>query len=143
MRKLALTTLILMACAVPVIAQEGPPQPVQVVAAVLQLSDAQVASWVPILQAREQSLQPLQQKLQANQEAIGKALQSATPDAQTIGQLFIDRRVLEMSAAAIASQSSSDFEKLLTSDQLERLHQIRSASQVCPIVPAFNATGLL
>jgi hypothetical protein len=143
MRKLALVTLILMACAIPVIAQEGPPQPVQVVASVLQLSDAQIASWVPILQAREQSLQPLQLKLQANQEAIGKALQPAAPDAQTIGQLFIDRRTLEMNAAAIASQASADFEKLLTSDQLERLQQIRGASHVCPIVPAFNATGLL
>ncbi|HSP16089.1 MAG TPA: periplasmic heavy metal sensor [Thermoanaerobaculia bacterium] len=145
MRKLGLTMVILMACAASVIGQEAPPppQPLQVVAAVLQLSDAQIASWVPILQAREQALQPLQQQLRSNQEAIGKELQSPTPDAQRIGQLFIDRRGLEMSVGAIASQSAGQFEELLTSDQRQRLQQIRGAAQVCPIVPAFNATGLM
>ncbi len=147
MHKLGLivTTLVLIASAGAVLGQEPPPppQPLQVVAAVLQLSEAQVASWVPILQAREQAMQPLQQQLRTNQEAIGKAMQSPTPDAQTIGQLFIERRGLEMNVAAIASQAAEQFEQLLTGDQREHLQQIRASSQVCPIVPAFNATGLL
>ncbi len=145
MRKLVLiaTTLILIVSIGPVMAQEGPPEPVRVIASVLQLSEEQIASWLPILQSRQERLQPLQQQLQANQEAIGKALQSPAPDAQTIGNLFIARRALETNVAAVSSDAAAQFEQLLSDDQRERLQQIRGASHVCPIAPAFAAAGLL
>ncbi len=145
MRKLVLiaTTLILIVSIGPARAQEGPPEPVRVIASVLQLSEEQIASWLPILQGRQEMLQPLQQQLQANQEAIGKALQSPAPDAQTIGNLFIARRALEMNVATVSSDAAAQFEQLLSDDQRERLQQIRGASHVCPIAPAFAAAGLL
>ena len=137
------TTLILFTFLGSAVAQEGPPQPVQVIAAVLQLSDAQIASWIPVLQAREEALQALREQLRANQEAIAKQMQSTAPDAQTVGQLFIARRALETNVAAISSDAAAHFEELLTPDQRERLHQIREASHVCAIAPAFAAAGLL
>jgi uncharacterized membrane protein len=145
MRKVvsAAITLILFSISVPAFAQEGPPQPVQVIAAVLQLSESQIASWLPILRSREEALMPLHEQLRANQEAIGKALQSPAPDAQTIGELFIARRAMETNAAAINSDAAAQFEAVLTPDQRERLHQIREASHVCAIAPAFGAAGLL
>jgi len=145
MRKcvLILLTVILMTAAHAVLADDQPPQPVQVVATVLQLSDAQVASWMQILVARQEALAPLQQQLQANQKAIEAALQLSSPDAQAIGQLFIDRKTLEMQAAGVVAGAATQFDALLTSDQRTRLQQIRAASQVCPVVPAFQATGLL
>ncbi len=145
MRKLILivTTVILIVSIGPAMAQEGPPEPVRVIASVLQMSEEQIGSWLPILQKRQEALQPLQQELQANQEAVGKALQSPTPDAETIGNLFIARKALEMNAATVSSDAAAQFEQLLTDEQRERLQQIRGASHVCPIAPAFAAAGLL
>ena len=110
MRKavLILTTVTLIVFAPAAIAADGPPQPVQVVATVLQLDDRQVASWMQILVARQQAIDPLIQQV-----------------------------------AAINAQSAVQFEQLLTPDQRLRLQQIRAASLVCPVVPAFAATGVL
>lgn len=145
MRKFVLivTTLILIVSIGPAMAQEGPPEPVRVIASVLQLSEEQVGSWLPILQSRQEALQPVQQQLQANQEAIAEAMQSPAPDAQTIGNLFITRRSLEMNVATVSSDAAAQFEQLLTGEQRERLQQVRGASHVCPIAPAFAAAGLL
>lgn len=120
-----------------------PPQPVQVVAGVLQLSDTQLASWLDILKTRQQALDPLLEQRRTNEQAIGKALQSATPDALTIGQLVIQQKSIETQIGSVNSQSAGQFEQLLTADQKTRLQQIREAAHACPIVPAFAATGLL
>ncbi len=146
MRKsvLVLATVILM-MSVHVLAQDQPPQPppVQAVAAVLQLSDAQLASWIQILGTRQQALDPLLQQLRANEQAIGTAMQSPNPDALTVGQLFIDRRSIEKQVGTVNSQAAGEFEQLLTPEQKTRLQQVREAAHACPIVPAFAATGLL
>lgn len=144
MRKLVMAfTLTLMAATLPVIADGPPPPPVQVVAAVLGLSETQVASWMEMLHAREVAVQPLQQQLQARQQTIATLLQSASPDPATLGQTLIEARTIEQQIAAIVMQTNAQFEESLTSDQHDRLQHIREAAQVCPVVPAFQATGLL
>ena len=52
-------------------------------------------------------------------------------------------RGITMIAVAINAIAANAIEKLLTPDQLQRLSAIRGGAQVCPIVPAFGATGLL
>ena len=145
MRKLALIaiTVTLFASAHRATAEEGPPYPVQVVATVLQLSDSQVASLVDMLRQREQTLQPLRQQLQKQQEAIAKTLQSPAPDPLALGQLVIQARMLEQQIATVSSQAAAQFEQMLDGDQQERLGFIRGAAQACPVMPAFAATGLL
>ena len=142
MRKMALlaSTVILMASQA---FGQGVPQPVQVVAAVLELSSDQVTALATMLAAREQALGPSREQLQARHQALAAALDSATPDAQIVGQLVIDIRVLEQQMRTIAAASASQFEEVLTATQRERLQHIRAAARVCPAVPAFEATGLL
>jgi len=143
MRRLVVAlTLTLIATTLPAVA-DGPPQPVQVIANILSLSDAQVASWMQLLQARNAAVEPLQRQLQARQQAIAAQLQSGTPDAAAIGALFIEAHEVEQQIASIAGQTNTQFAALLTPEQLTRLQQIRGAAQVCPIVPALEATGLL
>jgi uncharacterized membrane protein len=144
MRKLAVFVITVTLFASPHrILAEDYPQPVQVVATALGLSDQQIASLTQMLSAREQALQPLRQQLQAHQQAIGTMLQTPTPDAQALGNLLIETRAIEQQIAGIVSQAAAQFEQVLTSDQRDRLQQIRGAAQVCPAVPAFEATGLL
>jgi uncharacterized membrane protein len=145
MHKLVLiaVTVTLIASVHRAAAEEAYPQPVQVVATVLQLSDQQIASLVDMLRQREQTLQPLHQKMQKQQEAIGKALQAPTPDPLAVGQLLIEARAIEKQIASVISQSASQFEQSLDDGQRQRLDFIRNAAQACPAVPAFAGAGLL
>jgi Heavy-metal resistance len=134
--------ILLLAFVVAVPAIADPPDPVAVVAHVLDLSKDQVVAWVDILHAREAAVQPIAQQLQARQQAIGSALQNPNPDPLAIGQAFIEIHALQEQVAAINSGSAAQFEQILTPDQAQRLNAIRGAAQVCPIVPALQATGL-
>src|SRR4051794_3465009 len=96
-----------------------------------------------LLQARNAAVEPLQRQLQVTQQAIAAQLQSGTPDATAIGNLFIQAHEFEQQIGTIVGQTNAQFAALLTPEQLTRLQQIRGAAQVCPIVPALEATGLL
>jgi Spy/CpxP family protein refolding chaperone len=113
------------------------------VAGILGLSDGQVQAWITILQAREAAMQPLAAQVGQHQELLGHLLQSPTPDPATVGQVLIETRALEQQVGAIQQQAAAQFEQLLNSDQQQRLESIRQASQVCQVVPAFQAVGLL
>ena len=143
MRRLGLLVLTLILIALPAVADEGLPQPIQMVAGVLQLAPDQILSLVQMIQQREQTLQPLRLQLEQHRRAVGEALQSASPDAQMVGQILIETRNLEQQIGAINNQGEMQFEQVLTPDQRERLHGIRAAAQVCPVIPAFAAAGLL
>ncbi|HYS55431.1 MAG TPA: periplasmic heavy metal sensor [Thermoanaerobaculia bacterium] len=128
-------------CALPIFAQQ--PDPVSVIAHVLELSNDQVTAWSGILHAREAAIQPIAQQAQAKRQALEQALASPNPDPVAIGNAFIELRGLQAQVAAVNADSASKFQKLLDDDQLQRLEGIRGASQVCPIVPALQATGLM
>ena len=134
--------LIAICFVAPVFAQPAP-DPVAVVAHVLDLSSDQITSWSDILHARQAAIEPLIRQAQAQEQAIGQALGSANPDPLAVGQAVVALHALQLQIAAANAKSAADFEKLLTPDQLQRLNGLRGASQVCPIVPAFQATGLL
>jgi uncharacterized membrane protein len=143
MRKLVTAiTLTLIAATLPAVA-DGPPPPVQVVATVLGLSESQVVAWIEMLHARDVAVQPLYQQLELRQQKLATLLQSPSPDPATVGQALLDARTIEQQIAAVVIQTNAQFEQSLTSDQRDRLQGIRAAAHVCPVVPAFQATGLL
>jgi uncharacterized membrane protein len=142
MMKVSAAFLVAIVFVAPVFAQQ-PPDPVAVVAQVLQLSSDQITAWTTILHARQTSIEPLLQQAQMQQQAVAQALGSANPDPMTVGQAVVALHALEVQISALNGQSAGDFEKILSADQLQRLNGIRGAAQVCPIVPAFAATGLL
>jgi uncharacterized membrane protein len=124
-------------------ADEGPPLPVLVVSSFLQLSGEQTVELMTILQARDAALQPISVKLRADQEALGKLLETSAPDAGAVGRLFIEIRAGEKQASAAAGQAVASFEATLTAEQRARLQVARQAGQVEPILPAFKAIGFL
>jgi uncharacterized membrane protein len=141
----ALTSVLLLSMNTLAVAADAPavPPPVQVVVGTLGLSDEQVQAWMPILQAREAAMQPLAAQVAQHRELLGRLLQSPTPDPASVGQVLIETRVLEQQVAAIQQQATAQFEQLLNPDQQQRLDSIRQAAQVCPVVPAYQAVGLL
>ena len=140
MKRLAVLAIAI-CCVTPAVAQQ--PDPAAVVAQVLGLSSDQIAAWSDILHARQAALEPLAQQAQAQQQALAQAIGSANPDPLAIGDAVIALHGLQTQIAAANAQSAAQFEKILTLDQLQRLNGIRGAGQVCGVLPAFAATGLL
>lgn len=138
MRRLALVLLMSVA---PAFAQQ--PDPMAVVAHVLELSPDQITAWSQILHSRQEAIQPMAQQAQAREQTIGQAFASGHPDAVVVGQALVELHALQEQIGAVNAQSLQQFAQILTPDQQQRLNDIRNAAQVCPIVPAFQATGLL
>ena len=130
-------------CLVSPASAQQQPDPVAVVAHVLDLSSDQITAWSVILHARQTAIEPLAQQAQMQQQAIAQALGGSNPDPLAVGQAIVALHGLQVQIAAANSQSAGDFEKILSADQQQRLNGLRAAAQVCPIVPAFGATGLL
>ena len=138
MRKIA---ALIIFCAAPAFAQQ--PDPVAVVVQILNLSSDQITAWSGILHDRQTTIEPLARQAQMQEQAIGQALASANPDPVAVGQAIVTLHALQMQIAQANAESAAAFEKLLTPDQLQRLTAIRGGAQVCPVVPAFQAAGLL
>jgi uncharacterized membrane protein len=117
--------------------------PIQVVAAVLKLSDDQVHALAQVLAAKAASIQPLAVQIQQHQKEIATLLGGDNPDPTQLGRLLIETRALQTQVQAISAQSAAQFVAVLSDSQKQTLGQIRQASQVCPVVPAFAAVGVL
>ena len=119
------------------------PQPIVFVTNFLQLSEEQTSALITMIQAREAALQPIAEKLHANQEAIAKLLDASSPDAGAVGRLLIEIRGGEKQVGEVARQAAASFEETLLPEQRQRLQFVRQAAQVQPAIPAFKTVGLL
>jgi Spy/CpxP family protein refolding chaperone len=118
-------------------------QPTAVISNVLQLSAEQTQSLVAMIQSRETAVRPLAESLQAKREALGKLVETANPDPAAVGKLILDIRAGEKEVAAAVKNANATFESKLTEEQQQRLQFVRQSAQVVPVVPAFQAAGLL
>jgi uncharacterized membrane protein len=119
------------------------PQPIVFVTNFLQLSDVQTSALITMVQARDAALQPIAEKLRANQEALANLLDASSPDAAAVGRLLIEIRGEEKQVGEVARQAAASFEETLLPEQLHRLQFVRQAAQVQPAIPAFKTVGLL
>jgi hypothetical protein len=124
-------------------ADEGLPAPIVFVTNVLQLSEDQTRALIVMIQTRDAALQPIAAKVHADQEALGRLIESPNADAATAGRLVIEIHAGEKQAGEVARAAAASFEEILTPDQQQRLQFIRQAAQVEPVIPAFKAVGLL
>jgi Spy/CpxP family protein refolding chaperone len=117
--------------------------PIQIVTQVLGLSDAQAQTLAQILAARAESTRPLAEQIEQHEQQISTLLGGNHPDPTQLGRLLIETRQLQTQVQTIAAASASQFVSVLSDPQKQTLGQIRQASQVCPVVPAFAAIGVL
>lgn len=127
----------------PTVRADDAPEPIRVIAAVLELSDEQVQSFTGILRARNEVIQPLAQQVQEREAALGRALGSSAPDPAAVGQLLIEIRRIEQQVATASGDANERFEQLLSDEQRQRLQFIRQAAQACQVLPAFRAAGIM
>src|SRR2546423_9736437 len=99
--------LIAVCFVAPVFAQPAP-DPVAVVAHVLDLSSDQITAWSDILHARQAAIEPLVQQAQSQQQAIAQAVGTANPDPLAVGQAVVALHALQLQIAAANAKSASD-----------------------------------
>lgn len=121
----------------------GEPHPLQVVAHVLTLSEEQVQTLASVLEARTRAIQPLAAQAHERQQELARALETPHPDPSAIGRLLIEIRQLQHQIGMVNAEAAARFEEHLTPEQRERLGHLRQAARVCPMLPAFQAVGLL
>lgn len=142
--RLAVAALLLMILHSPLArADEGLPPPIVFVTNFLQLSEDQTRALIAMIQARDAALRPIAMKVHADQETLGKLLESPDADAATVGKLLLEIRAGEKQASVAARDAAASFEELLEPEQLERLQLVRQAAQIEPALPALKAVGLL
>lgn len=143
--KRLLIGLMMLAAALPVMAQEGPigEGAQEIVIRYLQLTPDQVAAWDQLIADFEADAQPLREAIDQVQAEIEELFATGDPDPFELGELVIERRGLVEQLAQVRETYVFGFESLLDEQQATKLNVIRRADRVEPLIPAFRVYGLL
>jgi uncharacterized membrane protein len=119
------------------------PEPVMVVANVLQLTESQVQGLVKMIQDRDAAIRPLAETLQAERVALATLLDTPGADPARVGQAVLDIHNGEKHVSEIAQGAAATFAATLTDEQRQRMQSIIQAAQIAQVLPAFKALGLI
>jgi len=136
---------VVVALAIPAMAQEGPirDRGMEAVARFLQLTPAQVDQWKGLLDTQEAALAPLREQLRAVEEQLAALLRTDNPDPAAVGNLILQGKALREQMGQVHRAYLEGFEAMLTEEQAQRLATIRRAERLEPLFPAFRLFGLL
>jgi uncharacterized membrane protein len=138
----SLLTVMMLQSSIARAAEGEYPPPVAYVSNFLQLSEAQTASLVGMIQSRDAAIRPIAETLQAKQQALQNLLNTPTPDATAAGTLLLEINAGQHQIAMLAQSAIASFASTLTDEQKQRLALVHQADQIAPILPAFKALGL-
>jgi hypothetical protein len=143
--KRLLIGLMVLAAALPVMAQEGPigEGAQEIVIRYLELTPDQVATWDQLIDDFEADAEPLREAIAEIQAQIDELFANGSPDPYELGELVIQRRDLVEQLAQVRETYVFGFESLLDEQQAKKLNVIRRADRVEPLIPAFRVYGLL
>lgn len=151
MKRLVLSIMIL-ALATPLVAQEKPPEtepgPVvfgarELVIEFLDLDPDQIAAWDILWADHRAAEQPIVQQIADVQAAIEDLFASGAPDPTELGLLMIERRDLGEALIDVHVVYVEGFEFLLDDEQAGRLREIRIADRIQGFIPAFKLFDLV
>ena len=144
--------LLLLALAMPAVAQEKPPEqeigPImngahQLVIEFLDLDANQVAAWDVLWADHRAAEEPIRQQIADVQALIEDQFASGAPDPTELGLLMIDRRDLGEALIDVHVVYVEGFEFLLDEEQAHRLREIRIAERIQGFIPAFRLLELV
>ena len=144
--------ILLLALAIPVAAQDDPPEgefgPIangahRLVIEFLQLDEYQIEAWDVIWTDHREAEEPIKQQIADVQQAIEDIFAAGSPDPAELGLLMIDRRVLGEALKDVHVVYAEGFQFLLDEEQAQRLHQLRVADRIQGFIPAFKLFELI
>jgi hypothetical protein len=144
MRK-ALFALVVLALAVPALADDGPLalRAKGEVVGFLALTPAQTAQWDALHATRQQTVPPLRTQLQGIEDQLKTLLAQSNPDPAAVGDLVLQAHGVREQIRAAESAYVDGFGAMLGTDQQAKLGFLRRAEQAQPVIPAFRLFALL
>lgn len=91
----------------------------------LDLTDEQIAAVEALIEGLRAELEPLREQSMNLHSELRTALESESPNAQTVGQLVIDSHALREQKKTIIESYVAQFEALLTAEQREKWENFR------------------
>lgn len=120
-----------------------PPPPVVVVATFLDFSSAQTEQFQALLGPFLDTLKALEEQKQAREQVLQQLLNAPAADPAAVGVVVLQIHVMERQQAQAIQAFHQAFMSLLTSDQLQKVQAVSQASQIVPVVGAFQALFLV
>ncbi len=144
MRK-ALLALVVLALAVPALAEDGPlaVRAKAEVVGFLALTPDQIAQWDTLLATREQTVPPLRTQLQGIEDQLKALLAEPNPDPAAVGNLVLQAKGVRDQIKAAEGAYVDGFGAMLAADQQAKFAFLRRAEQARPVMPAFRLFALL
>ena len=144
MRKVLLA-LVVLALAVPALADDGPlaQRAKGEVVGFLALTPDQVAQWDALLAVRQQAVPPLRTQLQGIEEQLKTLLAQSNPDPAAVGTLVLQAHGVREQIRAAESAYVDGFNAMLATDQQAKFAFLHRAEKAVPLIPAFRLFALL
>jgi Holliday junction resolvasome RuvABC endonuclease subunit len=95
----------------------------------LALTSDQVAQWDALVETRNQTVQPLREKIEALNKRLRELLAQSSPDATAIGNLMIQVNGFMNDIKAATDAYIEAFKGILTEDQIIKLDTVRKAER--------------
>jgi len=143
--KRLLIAMIVLAVAIPAVAQESPLGDVAKdrIVNFLELTPDQVIAWDLLIDEGQAVAEPLREAIRAVQAEINALFEGGDPDPATLGALVIERHDLGEELALVHRDYVDGFEAMLDETQGNKLMFVRRAARAQPLIPAFRAFRLL
>jgi Spy/CpxP family protein refolding chaperone len=107
--------------------RRGPgPVPPEAVARVLGLTDAQKAQVQKLMGSKRTEHEALREKVEANQQQLRAALESASPDPAAVGELVIEGHRLREQGKALREAQEAAIRSVLTPEQQVKFDVMKS-----------------
>jgi len=146
MMKKVIGIAAILALALPVMAQQGPPvaEPAhQIVVKVLNLTPEQTAQWDALLATRQATVTPLREDLADVLDQLKTLFEDPNPDPTAVGNLTIQAHDLRVQIREANQAYLDGFQALLDEEQAAKLAFLRRADKARPVLPAFKRFGLV
>jgi hypothetical protein len=149
--KRLLVLMIFVALAAPVAAQDDPGaadhqrrNPFNMMVRFLELDEVQAEEWKALIEQSRSDAAALEEEARAIQQAIADEFETGAPDAQTVGELVIERRAVAEELGDVHRLYLETFRnEILTEDQNRKVSFLRHAERAQPFVMAAKRLGLL
>ncbi|HQT96092.1 MAG TPA: periplasmic heavy metal sensor [Thermoanaerobaculaceae bacterium] len=144
MRKM-LFALVVLALAVPALADDGPlaQRAKGEVVGFLALTPGQVGQWDALLATRQQTVPPLRTQLQGIEDQLKALLGQSNPDPTAVGNLVLQAHGVRDQIKAAESAYVDGFGAMLATDQQAKFAFLHRAEKAAPLIPAFRLFALL
>lgn len=123
-------------------ALDSPVPPMRIIARYFDFTPEQVEQIKGFMETRNAAVEPLLKQIADKEQALHDLLETPNPDATAVGNMTVAIHQLRDQVREAQDQLDTELEGILNPDQLTRLHAVRKADRLEPVVRAMRELKL-